>query len=441
MNALLKVICLAFAGLALSSCAVSLSGGVVDNLIENRAYIADSAVRPLTVADTRGTFLMKSSRIFYPRGIPGDPGLIPDLTEAELTGIEHMLEVELTRVTATQSQHRGLLVAQFPGFDDRRARVHLEIKNQRLAFAATEQSGRMFVDAKVIQAIYRAALLSILVGENFVGTKEERERLAFAKFAQFSQQLEGMSPVLPVSDARGFAKRAWQAKGTLLDRIENGLDGLLAARLHDMALVEQSQSLERSFLGAIDFLLSHETAHLVLGHFPLATDCEDARARELVADQYAVLLVGLARFDRLPLTMKQASNGWINLFGISAAIPDGYEPFFRFAYGLAGFDSVMGSVPECSYPPSDEREKALAPFASMIDGVMWEAKWDYAFGSLRQGVPVPTATEALYNHYYSEQLSTHSRVSGKNAPRKPTADDIRRNCDLLHALFDLYYRQ
>jgi hypothetical protein len=433
MRALLRLACVAFALLALSSCVISLGVGIADNLIENRAYIADSAERPLTVADARGTFLLKSSHVFYPRGIPIDPSQIPDLTDTELAGIEHMLDTELRRITATQSQHRAFLAAQFPGFDDRRAKAQIEIENQRLAVAATEQSGRMFVDAKVVQAIYRAALLSVLVDEDLKGSKEERERSAFGKFAEFSQNVEGMSPVLPLNDARGFLSAARHAKGTLEDRMDEGLRGVLQARLQDMLVVEQSQRLEGSFLGAIDFLLAHETAHLVLGHFPLTTDCNGARDREFEADRYAVLLNGLSHFDRPPVFRA-------NILLISTP-PDNYETFFRFAYGLAGFDTLLSPLHECSYPRSDLREKALHPFASMIGDVVERAKWDHAYKSMRTNGAVSTSGKSAFDDYYEPLLSKLCQESRNREFDYPTAEEVEANRDLLHALYNLYYTQ
>ena len=65
-----------------------LSGCSVQNLIENRAYIADSLQRPATVATARGTFLLRSSRMFYPGDLPRDPQELPSLGAEQRQGAE-----------------------------------------------------------------------------------------------------------------------------------------------------------------------------------------------------------------------------------------------------------------------------------------------------------------------------------------------------------------
>lgn len=427
------------AGSVLSSCSTE---SVIQNVFQNREYIADTLQRPVSVADARGTFLLKSSRIFYPNGIPQDPSVLPQLTAAQIKEIERLLERVIERVSLTQRRHAPLLARTFSGLDITRGIVGITILSQGQAIAATEKSGRMYVDGKVVQAIYRSALLAVLVDDETVGAGKDREQLAFARFSEFNNKLGGMSSFLPLSDINGFAKSAKRNEGGgLLDNMMFGAFGILETRLNDMALMEQSRALEEAFLGAIEFLAAHETAHLVLGHFPLTGVCADARTREFDADQYAVLVNAMAQFDSVSkITLDRVDSGGFSASGAAARSlmfrPEQYyRQFFRHAYGLAGFDSMFAGIVECAYPPYTEREKTAQPYSEIVKEIIEDARW--ADGLRRSGDR--GAREALgsspFESYYDSM-----RNDAKKRSTEPTLQYLERNRALLRDLFYTYYR-
>jgi hypothetical protein len=425
--------------LLLASCT---SASILSNVIDNREYIGDTLNRPLSVADARGTFLLKSSRLFYPHGIPDDSDTIPPLTGKELGEIDRMLSERLSRIMSIQEKHRALLIDHYPGFDIARAKVKLAILSQGTAVAATESSGRMFIDAKVVQAIYRSALLSVLVERTTPSIGKEQEREAFAEFADFNKKLGEMSSFLPLSDLSGFTKGVEQAKDSgNLGKLFGGMWGVLESRLRDMHIVSQSQSLEDSFLGAMEFLLAHEMAHLVLGHYPASELCAEAQERELIADRYAVLLNVLSSYENAAkVELTENADGSLSSRGRGATgllfvAPDSFAQFFKHAYELAGFDGLMQSIADCRYPPSSDRSKAAQPFSKVIVEIITDARWADGL----QGTGNKKLFEALgnspFDHYYEAMLKEAEKRTDE-----PTQDYIKRHQSLLRDVFHVYYR-
>lgn len=389
-------------------CIVTLTGGcsterLLITLFENHEYVGQTLSRPLTVANARGTFLLGASRLFYPDGVPSDPDLLPDLTAKQLKEIENLLDSVVTRVDATRLRHAALLSRAHPELRPVPGKLNITVLNQGKSVAAIEGSGRLFVDVKVVQAIYRSALLSTLIDDVGNGwwsfpsiapaidefdqkliedttADMSKEQLAFSRFATFSSELEKMSSLQPLSDMSGFAKGARTVgDGDLLERSMAGTFGVLQTRLADMAIIERSRALEKSFLGAIAFFAAHELAHLALGHFPVTLQCTEAQSREFDADKYSVLLNAIANFDSLPrLTLRPdgtaSGRSAQALVALSSTVSD-HEHFFRHAYGLANFDSALGSIPGCIYPPQDERNKSVQAYADMIIDAIQHALW------------------------------------------------------------------
>jgi hypothetical protein len=429
--------------IACAACGV-FSSCSLNDLSRNRDYICESLRRPLTVAAARGTFLLKSSRLFYPNGIPGDPSLLPDLMPPELAEIERMLASVLSHVHTTQTRHATLLLRHFPGADLRRAAVELQpILNQGVAVAGTESSGRMFFDAKVVQAIYRSALLAVLVEDERDTPAGERESIAFRKFAEFSKKLDAMSPIMPLSTAAGFAEGVKQTQGkNPSDVIFAGLAGSVESYLSDTQVLLQSHELEQKFLGASEFMLAHENAHLVLGHFPASTECDEARGRELTADSYAVLLNTLANFDGITEGSGLPKQCGGSLLAFMAALRDSgadyYHSFFTYAYDLAGFDRAMASLPGCDYPPTSEREERAELFASIVSRTLDDARSAEA----RRRTGDKSLLEALgaspFDASYESMVKFYSQYYSKTPGVRTTLVQYR---DLLEALFYTYYHR
>lgn len=358
------------------------SGCSVQNLIQNREYIADSLQRPATVAAARGTFLLRSSRMFYPGDLPRDPQELPRLGADERQALSALVTQALASVNAAQERHLDALRAVTGAVNPQLGRSRVLVVDQDSAVAAVDATGALLISARVVQGIYRSALLQVLAES---GDGPGAERAAFQRFAGLRRGIDGMSPLQPLSDLEAFsagtsAREGLPAlfggmgggkSGDLLDRMFGtmlaGMGGVLERRMQDLNLSQQSAALESSFMGAVQFLVAHEVGHLVLGHFPLSPVCHEAIARELAADRHAALVSLLVQADSLPGLRLQASGGSIGANGadaiqrLSASPAPAVAQFFRHAYGLAGFDANLAAAPGCHYPSPADREAAVGP--------------------------------------------------------------------------------
>lgn len=357
-----------------------LAGCSISSLVQNSDYIVDTLRRPATVAAARDTFLLRSSRIFYPDALPTDPAELPPLGAAQRREIAELVQHVLGQLNATQQRRQSVLAAVAGPLDPSQAPTRVVVVDQSQAVAAVDSSGHLAINGRVVQGIYRSALLEVLADNKTAVPAAERERAAFRSFAEFRTGIDGMSPLQPLSDLKAFS-RGTRGEGALaglggmfgggenadpfdklLGGMMSGMFGVLGQRLEDMSLSQRSAALEASFLGAVRFLLAHEFAHLVLGHFPLVPQCDAAVARELAADRLATLLGLLAQADRLPpIPLERGSGGSLRINGAQAMTDLAAQPvpsarqFFRLAYQLAGFDSAMLAVADCRYPDAGAR--------------------------------------------------------------------------------------
>jgi hypothetical protein len=436
---------------------------VLTGLVKNREYVADSLTRPLTVSQAKDTFLIRSSRIFYPDGIPKDPAHLPDFTEPQKQAIQSLLQASLQRVQSTQERHAALIAKHFTGFAPPPAKPRLQLLNQGQAVAGTDSSGLVLVDMKVVQAIYRSALLFVLGDERELGPQQER--LAFERFAEMRGGLDGMSGLLPFSDLKGFAQGAREAGGrNPLDAVMSGLVGVLESRLTDAAFVGESRRLESSFLGAIDFLLAHETAHVALRHFPATDQCALAQQRELDADRHAVLLNLLASYDAAGRIVVTVSGGSISARGAGAAAilaepPQSHEQFFRHAYRLAGFHAALEAAKQCEYPDTAVRVKLAEQFAEPASEIVRSARWAAALRRSGDGDTLKVLGEQPFDTYYlmkvrdattawQQQVGAVARQDKRNEwleglrdGYKGKLDTLTAQKELLRDLFNRYYEE
>lgn len=362
----------------LAGCSAS---SLVQNLVQNSDYIVGTVQQPMTVAAASDTFLLRSSRVFYPDALPADPADLPPLSAEQRREIAELVQNVLGELNATQKRRQQALAAVAGPVNPSLTRTRVIVVDQSQAVAAVDSGGYLAINGRVVQGIYRSALIEVLADDDKPGVPSaERERAAFVAFAEFRTGIDRMSPLLPLSDLKAFTRGA-RGKGTMagvgnligggekadpLDKLMGGMMagmfGVLEQRIQDMWLSERSAALEASFIGAVRFLLAHELAHLILGHFPLSPQCDAAIARELAADRYATLLGLAAQADRLPrIPMRRGSGGSLHIDGTQGMAALAAKPmpsarqFFGLAYQLAGFDSAMLAVTGCRYPNAKTR--------------------------------------------------------------------------------------
>ena len=358
-----------------------LAGCSVSSLLNNAGYVVDTLQKPATVAAARDTFLLRSSRVFYPNALPADPAELPALSAEHRRQIGELVQHVLGELTATQSRRQQALGAVAGPVDASSARTKVIVVDQSQAVAAVDSSGYLAINGRVVQGIYRSALIEVMADDDQPGVPSaERERAAFQEFAEFRSGIDAMSPLQPLSDFKAFTRGA-RGEGSMagignlmvggekadpLDKLMggmmSGMFGVLEQRMQDMWLSQRSAALEASFIGAVRFLLAHELAHLSLGHFPLSPQCDVAITRELAADRHATLLGLSAQADRLPrIPLRRGSGGSLKMEGAQAMTALAMQPvpsarqFFKLAYQLAGFDSVMLAVAGCQYPDAKTR--------------------------------------------------------------------------------------
>ncbi|WP_295762636.1 hypothetical protein [Undibacterium sp.] len=337
-------------------------------------YGIDVGRRLITVGEAKNTYLIKSSKLFYPNGIPEDPDYLPPLTDDQLKQIQNLIEARLNVILKTHASHLRLIKVQFPTAISELPAIKVIVLKADRPTAGTEMSGRIYIDARVVQSVYRSVLLIALSPDTkTVGKTDKKatERNLFAQFTEFRKELDGVSPLLPLSQITAIASGERQSNGSgVLDVVASGIAGLMNAKLKDSELVGTSMAMEEIFLGSLEFLMAHEVGHLALKHFPVTNICFTAIERENEADKYAVLNNSLAHFDSLPKVV-MTYDGWGKISGGPGRLENqgvlSFAHFFGFAYELAGFDSMISAQLGCQYPSPEQRFLTVEFFATTIN--------------------------------------------------------------------------
>ena len=247
-------------------------------------------------------------------------------------------------------------------------RSDLTITNLGRPTVNVSSQGEISLDARVLQAIFRGALL-------------ENRRLGgddgFSVFLRPGLNASQKFDVTYVPSAQTEEQRA--AIAELLRLIEDvkatpghGVVGDIFAvwseddfteapwfRMTDFAL--RSQDLQLRYLGASLFLLAHEFGHLALRHHDRLKSIQEAipegsrgeesdycstrRDIEHEADLYALLLLS-------PYGQSDSPPPFLDFFGIGQNLT-GYRNFFQYGYDLGGFTQTSGE--DCSYPTNKDR--------------------------------------------------------------------------------------
>ena len=332
------------------------------------------------------SYLLKSMDRFYPDGVPQDlsqvyPHLGHDEEKAmkeELDGLITALHraheekypfinaviPELTKSLSKQFLGSATIAALLKQFSS-----NLKLTNHNSITAFTNREGHITLDIRVLQALFRGALL-----ENFRENPENPMNPLGLTFGSFMMSSKEFDPTFEPSNATKEQREAimhlYQTVQTIKETEGNFLVGDMMDAFSDnsksnwgiMASISQRANiLQAQYLGAVLFLLAHEHGHLALNHYSRLQDLksqsfEDERKFqdsfclwrgyfEMEADVYALLILS-------PYTGKKAVFPMMDLQGVGQH-RTGYRNFFQYGYSLSGFEETPGEI--CSYPTKQQR--------------------------------------------------------------------------------------
>jgi hypothetical protein len=298
------------------------------------------------------SFLFRTSDVYFPNDSlgEGEPA-IPPLTTAQLNGIEEDLNRLMADLVRKHEQVHGPLgemlgVALAPV-----AIRRIMVLNTGQSVAQTTAVGTMQFDVKVLQAVFRSAVVTALTGgrsmmDVFAGQSVEQPKLTIAEMTTGQ-----MSEATQLQTLRLFLDIRRRVRATPghshMGDFANAMHDIEHSDLGEMVeLGADSQRVERDYFGALFFLLAHEQGHVALRHIsdrPPRNPVERHNA-ELEADAYAFWLLA---------TMIEGVV--IPMFG-DADLKDamGYASFFKHAYSIAGYAGLEKTDQE-GYPTRQER--------------------------------------------------------------------------------------
>lgn len=328
---------------------------------------ASAAERGFDKMRLQQSFLYESTNLFYPNGVPSNPDILPDLSEAQVrgpNGIQQRLDDRLTALRSYVGRNSKLLgdvfgqrIAVPEGF-------RLVVSDTRLP-QAYNTNGVITLDVKVVQAIYRGLLIDALSSE---GSTKEQEAESLRAFFTLKQKVAEQSTLTSVEQFRSLAESLRTSQS-----IPDAVFGAVTAAVEADAMRGALSGISSGYDETLDFLIAHELGHTLLNHEDLRTRMTKSEqvafvpVKEYAADRLAVTLALLMGNEKLtPLTLSrhqalgpdpllnpnvgptmfyQEGGIWYanqGAFGCPTEIlnsASGHRVFFRRAYDIAGFDT------------------------------------------------------------------------------------------------------
>lgn len=290
------------------------------------------------------SYTMLSARVFLPWDAPGTLTNLPQAPDPIAMRRLHLRLQELLDEIALRhaASHARLSTTMRQDLlPEIRVRLNLTTTGQPLAHV--EENGDLTIDLLVIQAMFRATVMT--------GVPQK----GWWTYGEYD--LSGIEPLSPAAEVARIAEfqdfRGMVERETGYCAIGDLLTGIFAVKWGDNA--ERVALIEERILGGLLFLLAHEVGHLVLGHFRHTRSVADEaafQAAELQADRYAAALIGDAK-----------GAEWIfgRMYRVTRTI-GGFDLFFRTAYSLAGFERVPGNGGFRHPEPRARREAAIAAY-------------------------------------------------------------------------------
>lgn len=351
-------------------------------LTSNQQAALQGVQQALTVADVRNSFLFKSADIFYPDGMPQDPSQLPVLDANQLHILEEFISTASDRVADDTHRFQDVLKEIYgPTLVPTRVK-RIALEQGDVVEARVDVDGTLYVSTNVVQAIYRGVLLDSLEQDQEApkdaAARQQEEAAAFQAFDEMRKHLKSMSLAAPVNEIEYGLQGAEQTTGGAEDKIMGAAFNALAGELNDYLFIQRSKALSGAFFDAMVFVAGHELGHLELGHLPLkpvADICAEIGQHELDADRFSSILLALDQYADLTYNVQNDQDGIGWTINEPRDVSPGYEPFFKYAYGIAGFDDLRRPG-DCVPPSADERGKRAAAQYGMATEVLNGAAFD-----------------------------------------------------------------
>lgn len=316
------------------------------------------------------SYLVQSAKRFYPNGtVPDNPALVShELTGNNLKPIQKELS-EITTSLRKLHETKKAILAQHGLELTPKISSRVAVVNNGSIAANTRRDGLITVDVRVLQSIFRGAVLEMYrASENhspigsFARTSDEFDD-SFNPSEATTEQRKALESLLKT------VQQIDEIKGkTMLGDLVGafGDDNLDGPWFQISEIAMDSNSLQTRHVGAVLFLLAHEQGHLALDHFTrrdsLESDaaasqqadkdfrlCQGLRQLELEADAYALLLLSPHTLSPVEAAITDSFDEFRNIVG--------FRNFLNYGYNLSGFSE--GEHTTCQYETNRARYENL----------------------------------------------------------------------------------
>ena len=327
--------------------------------------------------DLQKSYLYKSANRYYPNGVPEDPGAFPTLGAKQISEIQNEVAQLNKALNDVHGKYFTEISNSFPGGVRKTFKSQIEIRNSGKATARSEENGRILIDAKVAQALFRGAVVDSYEKPGFWGSFDREHDSAASKSTNAATILEKKALGKLLKDVESIRNLRGR---TLIGDLFGGLD---SPWFEATEIGVRSQEIQFGYIGTVFFLLAHERGHLALAHHQkLAQQLNGLSFQELGPEQQTNYCRMRQEFEReadlyasiLLATFESKSGAVImpGFFGIEKLA--GFEAFFHYSYSYSGF-SDFASGDDCAYPSVEERFQACKQMNETIVESHREKVW------------------------------------------------------------------
>lgn len=318
----------------------------ISGCVENSSFIGDCTAE--TKAKIQNSLMFISADVFLPAGEPVNFEKLPD---KKLRSLHSRLQEILTQICERHNlRHEKISIyISLPLRQNIESRLILTNTGKPLIHV--EVNGDVVLDLRVLQALYRSALITGLEGvaidEVEVKAKEKPEHERIEEFVRFKNKVENTSAFPKWLDTVDF----------IIDALFlNSMSEWTCSQWDDFA--STAAVIDERYSGTILFLFAHEIGHLSIGHLDAPPTEEDPNwltRIELQADRYAATILNDAYLGE-------------NIFAGQEKVTfimSGYELYFQLAEKMVGFhedSTVEGRL----YPTSKQRINAAREIGERV---------------------------------------------------------------------------
>jgi len=299
------------------------------------------------------SFLFRSSYLLFPADLvdEADPPL-PELTRAQQKEIQKNLN---TLARALVIQHNGveLSLSKILQVDlGPLPQDNIMVGNRDEPIAAAQANGQIWVDVKVVQAVFRSALATGLTRGNSFSRPLAGDSVRLPKLTVEELMTGMLSEQTQRQCLDLFLEMRAQVRQTeghnlavdMADSFEGDGEESDWEVMINLGLL--SEPVSTDYYNTLLFLLAHEQGHLALRHLQdRKPESDEQRGlAEHEADLYAFLLLASAYNQSIVPPFLEQELGYAL----------GYQAFFKNAYSIVGFHGFE-KTDLGGYPTRDER--------------------------------------------------------------------------------------